>query len=233
MTRKLIYLILLLTNVSFAGTYHVNIGVFQADTNGTDYSWNPGIDQTDLATLAPVAAFSGTPLTGYRPLTVQFTDSSTNTPTSWAWDFDNSGTTDSTDQNPSYEYTSEGSYTVKLTATNVAGSDSETKAGYVVVGGPAYSLYGSTFLYTSANWSSPDVYLEVFMLASNGTIYARLWDVSTGAAVTSSEISTSEPNYTRVRSGALTLSDANEYRIQFGVTDANSGQYLSGAIILK
>jgi PKD repeat protein len=35
----------------------------------------------------PVSAFSGTPTTGHNPLTVQFTDASTNTPTSWAWYF--------------------------------------------------------------------------------------------------------------------------------------------------
>jgi PKD repeat protein len=39
------------------------------------------------AVSAPVAAFSGTPTSGSAPLTVAFTDESTNTPTSWAWTF--------------------------------------------------------------------------------------------------------------------------------------------------
>ena len=39
----------------------------------------------------PVANFTGTPTSGTAPLTVQFTDTSTNAPTSWAWDFDNNG----------------------------------------------------------------------------------------------------------------------------------------------
>lgn len=78
---------------------------------------------------APVAAFSGTPTSGYAPLTVQFTDESTNSPTSWSWDFGDGGT--SGDQNPSHIYTSAGTFTVSLTATNADGSGTETKAGYI------------------------------------------------------------------------------------------------------
>ncbi|MCX6696596.1 MAG: hypothetical protein NTV84_03400, partial [Methanoregula sp.] len=35
----------------------------------------------------PVANFAGTPTSGTAPLVVSFTDSSTNTPTGWAWFF--------------------------------------------------------------------------------------------------------------------------------------------------
>jgi len=80
---------------------------------------------------APVAAFSGTPLSGVVPITVTFTDSSTNTPTSWLWDFGDGGS--STTQSPTHEYVQSGSYTVVLTATNADGSDGETKAAYVVL----------------------------------------------------------------------------------------------------
>ncbi len=87
----------------------------------------------DVVVVAPVAAFTADATSGVAPLTVYFTDHSENTPTSWAWDFDNSGTTDSTLQNPSFTYTSAGTYTVKLTATNSAGSDDEVKTGYITV----------------------------------------------------------------------------------------------------
>lgn len=83
------------------------------------------------AGAAPVADFTGTPLSGAPPLSVAFTDTSTNTPTSWAWDFGD-GTT-STVQNPTKVYTRPGSYTVALTATNADGSDVETKVAYVGV----------------------------------------------------------------------------------------------------
>lgn len=79
----------------------------------------------------PVAAFSGTPLSGFKPLTVQFTDSSTNTPTTWAWQFGDGET--SAIKNPSHQYMNVGTYTVTLTAGNLGGSDAEVKTGYVVV----------------------------------------------------------------------------------------------------
>ena len=64
---------------------------------------------------APVANFSGSPTSGTEPLTVNFTDLSTGSITSWAWTFGDGGT--STAQNPSHTYTSAGTYTVALTVT--------------------------------------------------------------------------------------------------------------------
>jgi hypothetical protein len=39
--------------------------------------------------LAPVAGFTASPVSGTSPLTVSFTDASTNSPTSWNWSFQN------------------------------------------------------------------------------------------------------------------------------------------------
>ena len=65
----------------------------------------------------PVAGFTSST----NDLTASFTDTSTNAPTSWLWDFDDSGS--STAQNPSHTYASAGTYTVQLTATNTGGSN--------------------------------------------------------------------------------------------------------------
>jgi subtilisin family serine protease len=81
--------------------------------------------------VAPTAAFSGSPLSGTASLSVQFTDASTGSPTGWSWSFGDGGT--STMQNPSHTYTSAGTYTVTLTASNAYGSDVESKVGYVSV----------------------------------------------------------------------------------------------------
>ena len=91
---------------------------------------------TPTATPTPVpviADFSGSPRTGDAPLTVQFTDLSTGEIELWAWDFDSDGVVDSTEQNPSYEYATGGDYTVTLTVTGPAGSDTERKIGFVRV----------------------------------------------------------------------------------------------------
>ncbi|HVT57930.1 MAG TPA: IPT/TIG domain-containing protein [Thermoanaerobaculia bacterium] len=51
---------------------------------------------------------------------VQFTDSSTNNPTSWTWDFGDGGS--SAAQNPAHDYTSKNTFVVSLTVSNSAGS---------------------------------------------------------------------------------------------------------------
>jgi C1A family cysteine protease len=80
----------------------------------------------------PEADFSSNITSGVYPLTVQFTDLSSNA-FSWKWDFDGDGRIDSIAQNPTYTYGSYGTYTVSLTITNNKGSDTETKHGYIKV----------------------------------------------------------------------------------------------------
>ncbi len=71
----------------------------------------------------PVADFSISVTNGYAPLSVQFTDLSKNI-TSRNWDFGDGAT--STDQNPVYIYSTAGTYTVSLAATNENGTASKT-----------------------------------------------------------------------------------------------------------
>lgn len=78
-----------------------------------------------------VANFSSDVTTGCGTAAVNFIDQSTGNPTSWLWDFGDGST--STQQNPTHIYLTPGSYTVKLTATNIGGSDPETKTNYITV----------------------------------------------------------------------------------------------------
>ena len=78
----------------------------------------------------PVASFTESQNSGTVPFSVIFSDTSTNTPTTWAWDFGDDGT--STVQNPAHTYTSTGTYTVKLTAANIVGSNTQIKTGYII-----------------------------------------------------------------------------------------------------
>lgn len=83
----------------------------------------------------PDAAFAGTPLTSCTaPLTVTFTDQTVGATTGWAWDIDNDGITDYTTQSPTHTYSATGTYTVRLIASNVNGSDTIIKVNYITVG---------------------------------------------------------------------------------------------------
>ncbi|MDK2974301.1 MAG: hypothetical protein PWP08_672 [Methanofollis sp.] len=112
------------------GWYRVsNHGTGVIMTNyGSDYAV---IGNGSYAPAAPVANFSAAPTSGEAPLAVQFTDLSTNAPTSWSWDFGDGATSD--EQNPTHTYTTSGTYTVNFTVANAAGSDSEVKTDCITV----------------------------------------------------------------------------------------------------
>ena len=75
---------------------------------------------------APVAIFKQSKVSiNMKIESLTLTDNSTGKPTSWHWDFGD-GTT-STEQNPVKTYNVNGIYTIELTVTNAAGSDSTTK----------------------------------------------------------------------------------------------------------
>jgi PKD repeat protein len=80
-------------------------------------------------TVTPVADFTADATYAAVGQTINFTDLSLNTPTSWAWNFGDSTT--SILQNPTHAYGSAGLFTVDMTATNSAGSDSSTKTNYI------------------------------------------------------------------------------------------------------
>jgi len=82
---------------------------------------------------APVASFAATPLTVQVGTPVQFSDSSSGSPTGWEWDFNSDGTPEDYAQNPSYAYSAAGTYDVTLRATNAVGNNVLTRYAYIVV----------------------------------------------------------------------------------------------------
>ena len=115
------------------GTYA--FGLSSSSSNSVYYSSREGANPPQLVVetggpTVPVAAFSGSPLSGWAPLAVSFTDLSTGPPTSWLWEFGDGAT--STLENPTHTY-SEGIYDITLTATNGVGSDATTTTQYVTV----------------------------------------------------------------------------------------------------
>jgi PKD repeat protein len=79
-----------------------------------------GVFRIRAASVPPAPGFSFSPAAPVVGQSIQFTDSSSGAPTSWAWTFGD-GTT-SAAQNPTKSYTAPGSYTVTLTASNGFGS---------------------------------------------------------------------------------------------------------------
>jgi enterochelin esterase family protein len=76
------------------------------------------------------AVFDADQVSGDYPLTVQFNDYSIddgNSITSWSWDFDNDGITDSNAQNPTWAFIQPGNYAVSLTVDNGLETNAYTK----------------------------------------------------------------------------------------------------------
>jgi PKD repeat protein len=113
-----------------AGTYTVTLTVTNEVDSDTEIK-DGYINVTEQPQIPPTADFSASPTSGDAPLTVNFTDLSSENPDSWSWDFGDGGTSPA--QNPSYTYNTVGTYSVTLTATNDYGSSVETKEDYINV----------------------------------------------------------------------------------------------------
>ena len=120
-----------------------------------------GATECSSTPSAPVANFTASATTVPVNTTVTFTDLSTNTPTQWSWaltpstGFSYQGGTSAASKNPQIKFTTAGSYTVALTATNGVGPNTCTKTNYITVtngGTPTcdtlhYPLTGTATIY--------------------------------------------------------------------------------------
>ena len=108
-----------------------------ASVDTATYSSRQGVNPPQLVLgvpSPPVADFSAQPTSGFTPLSVAFSDLTTENPTSWTWDFGDGSS--STERNPTHVYTTPGTYTVTLSVAAPGGTDTETKVGYVVASPP-------------------------------------------------------------------------------------------------
>ena len=129
----------------------------------------------------PVADFSASATVITEGDSVTFTDLSTNNPDAWDWTFEGGTPATSTDQNPVITYYTAGTYTVTLTATNAAGSDSETKVDYITVepaGQPPVADFsasattiteGGSVTFTDQSTNNPDTWNWTFEGGTPGT----------------------------------------------------------------
>lgn len=82
---------------------------------------------------APIADFVADKTTITIGDYVQFSNLSANNPTSYKWEFSGAEVTASSEANPKVKFVSSGTFTIKLTATNSAGSNTKTRQGYITV----------------------------------------------------------------------------------------------------
>jgi len=232
------------------------IGFEMCDCPSAKTTYNISSDllrwRLELKPATPVANFTGTPTSGAPPLTVAFTDQSTNSPTSWSWTFGDGGT--STAQNPSHTYNSLGSYSVSLTATNALGSGTNTKPNYITVAQvqdytcASLTVNNGTIAsgdHTSVH-TSDNVYLVVNASKSGNKYTAQVsYTFNTGLGSLSSltvteegKVSTgtqpltvyaynySTSTWTSIATGTLTTTDST-----VTPTVSNPSQYISGGTV--
>lgn len=128
------------------GTYEVTLTVSNA--GGSDST-----RQTIVVSNPPVASFD----VSAEELRVNFTDTSSNAPTEWRWNFGD-GTTSSA-QFPTKEYSAAGDYTVTLIASNETGSSSPATRSVSVALRPKadfdVSVTGVTASFTDTSSNGP------------------------------------------------------------------------------
>lgn len=178
------------------GTYTVSLLVSGPD--GTDNETCEILAFDPVQYTAPVAAFSAQPMSGTTPLIVQFTDNSTGSITSYAWDFDSDGTVDSTDKNPKYTYFSKGMYNVSLMVSGPGGSDSDVKTNFIIASTPS-----SVTAEFNANPLSGAAPLTVkFTDESKGTVTSWSWDFDNDGMADSTD---ENPSFTYYDTGTYSV----------------------------
>ncbi|MFA5415070.1 MAG: DUF2341 domain-containing protein, partial [Methanoregula sp.] len=181
---------------------------------------------TSVLTVTHVAAsqadFIATPTSGTAPLSVLFTDTSTGTPASWAWDFgDGSTSTDQNSaQNPAHTYRIAGNYTVKLTVTNSLGSD--TKTGYITITEPSAADLLKPVVGFTADTTSGTFPLTVqFNDTTTGNVTNWIWDFQNDGTTDST-----------LQNPAFTYTSAGSYAVNLTVSGPDgSNSTLKSAFI--
>jgi len=120
-----------------AGSFTVSLTVTGPGGNNTRTAAN--FITVNAPAQAPVANFAANPTSGSAPLNVAFTNQSTGTINTFAWNFGDGGT--SALASPSHTYTTAGTFTVSLTVTGPGGTNTRTAANLITVNAPQQAAF--------------------------------------------------------------------------------------------
>jgi PKD repeat protein len=170
------------------GTFHAFSGVNQDDgsftgrggSNAEQSETKTDIFRNNARVNAIVAGFTANVTSGAAPLVVTFTNNTTGQPTNWFWDFGDGQY--SRLENPTHTYSADGTYTVRLVASNSRAGDEHVATNYITVSSvsPLVVVFQDTFAVDGAlnglvptqggaAWVAPFVNLEPDVSAGNLT----------------------------------------------------------------
>ncbi len=144
-------------DLSAAPTPCADLDYGQAEDYGVIINSNPN-PPTPLFTASDTTTCTGV---------VCFTDQSLNVPTGWLWDFGDGNT--SFQQNPCHTYTVDGTYTVKLTATNANGGNVDSIINYITVNTAGLVIAASCSPITTAYCCDYGIFGVAFNTINNVT----------------------------------------------------------------
>ncbi len=151
-------------------------------------------------------------------MTVSFSDESTGSPTAWAWTFGDGGT--STQQNPSHTYTTAGTYTVGLPASNADGDDPLEQTDYITVTDPVPSTPEGFILSKKADFSSDD---RTF--STGDTLYMKIWsDPVDGGNLKKAEWELQDANRVKEKQNLTYNPVENTFTAEYNLADLPSDE---------
>ena len=176
------------------------------------YVDNINIQSTTTTINPPVAQFSASNTNLCAGAQVSFTNSSTNSPTTYAWSFPGGNPSTSALANPIVTYANPGNYTVTLVATNAGGNDSEVKTNYItVVAGPNLSISATPAVCNGVNTGTA----TVSVVGGSGT-YTYSWIGSSSTSATATGLAPG--NYTATVTNAIGCSSSTSISVGSNTT---------------
>lgn len=176
------------------------LGTLYTMVDGQNFQSNPFNVMVYDREAVPDPSFVAAPMNGTAPLTVTFTDTSSNMPTNWHWSFGDGAT--GTGPKVSHTYTEPGTYSITLRVSNPAGSYMKTWSNRITVTTPPIAAFS-----VDKTSGEPPATMR-FTDRSTGGIISWNWNFGDG---TTSKLQHPTHIYTEPGVYSVTLTAGNAY----------------------